>query len=94
MSRSIISKISNCGPVITCCMFTFTGLIIEEKDSYSALCPELDVASWGNTPEEAQTMLLEAVTLHLEGAFEDGLPYLRPIPADDDPRLIDPKMEE
>jgi hypothetical protein len=31
-------------------------------------------------------MLLEAVALHLEGAIEDGIPYLRPIPADADPR--------
>ncbi|HRJ40334.1 MAG: type II toxin-antitoxin system HicB family antitoxin [Caldilineaceae bacterium] len=72
-------------------MFTFTGLIIKEEDSYTALCPELDVASWGDTPEDAQAMLLEAATLHLEGAFEDGLPYLRPVPANDDPRLSDPK---
>jgi hypothetical protein len=35
-------------------------------------------------------MLLEAVTLHLEGAFEDGLPYLRPVPAEADPRYSAP----
>lgn len=72
-------------------MFTFTGLLIKEEQGYSALCPELDVASTGDTVEEAKAMLLEAATLHLEGAFEDGLPYLRPIPQDVDPRQIAPE---
>ncbi len=71
-------------------MFTFTGIIIREEHGYSSLCPELDVASAGDTPEEAKAMLLEAAALHLEGAFEDGIPYLRPIPADSDPRQTNP----
>jgi predicted RNase H-like HicB family nuclease len=72
-------------------MFTFTGILIKEEQGYSALCPELDVASTGDIPEEAKTMLLEAATLHLEGAFEDGLPYARPVPSDADPRQIAPE---
>lgn len=72
-------------------MFSFTGIILKENDVYSSLCPELDVASMGDTPEEAKAMLLEAATLHLEGAIEDGLPYLRPIPAADDPRQSAPE---
>ena len=71
-------------------MFSFTGILVKEPQGYSALCPELDVASVGNTPEEAKAMLLEAATLHLEGAFEDGLPYLRPVPAEADPRNAAP----
>jgi predicted RNase H-like HicB family nuclease len=71
-------------------MFSFTGIILKENDVYSSLCPELDVASMGDTPEEAKAMLLEAATLHLEGAIEDGLPYLRPVPAADDPRQTAP----
>jgi predicted RNase H-like HicB family nuclease len=67
-------------------MFVFTGIIWKEGSTYSALCPELDVASQGKTPGEARTRLLEAATLHLEGCFEDGLPYLRPVPAAEDPR--------
>jgi predicted RNase H-like HicB family nuclease len=67
-------------------MFVFTGLIWKEGMEYSALCPELDVASQGSTQLEAKEKLLEAAALHLEGSFEDGLPYLRPIPAADDPR--------
>jgi predicted RNase H-like HicB family nuclease len=51
-------------------MFVFTGLIFQEDGSYSALCPELDVASQGATIEDAKQMLLEAATLHMEGAIQ------------------------
>jgi predicted RNase H-like HicB family nuclease len=71
-------------------VFNFTGIILKEDEGFSSLCLELDVASQGDTSEEAKEMLLEAVTLYLEGAFEDGLPYLRPVPSDADPRLIAP----
>ncbi len=67
-------------------MFVFTGILWKENNEYSALCPELDVASQGKTIAEARKHLLEAATLHLEGSFEDGLPYLRPIPPAEDPR--------
>ena len=67
-------------------MFTFTGIIIKEDEGFSALCPEIDVATVGSTVAEAKSMLLEAATLHLEGAIEDGLPYLRPVPTEEDPR--------
>jgi hypothetical protein len=36
-------------------------------------------------------MLLEAVTLHVEGAFEDGVPALRPVPTAEDPRQVSPE---
>ena len=71
-------------------MFVFTGIILHEEAAYSGICPELDVASQGNTPAEAKAMLLEATSLHLLGAIEDGLPYLRPIPASEDPRQTSP----
>ncbi len=48
------------------------------------------MASVGSTPDEAKAMLLKAATLHIEGANEDGLPYLRPVPTQDDPRQIAP----
>jgi len=66
--------------------FVFTGIIWKESDEYSALCPELDIASQGETIAEARKNLLEAAVLHLEGSFEDDLPYSRPVPASDDPR--------
>lgn len=67
-------------------MFVFTGIIWKEENEFSAICPELDVASQGTTSSEARKNLLEAAALHLEGSFEDGLPYLRPVPVEDDPR--------
>ena len=74
-------------------MFVFTGLIWKEGEEYSALCPELDVASQGTTQIEARDRLLEAAALHLEGSFEDGLPYLRPVPTTEDPRNSLPAEE-
>ena len=35
-------------------MFVFTGIIWKEEKEYSALCPELDVASQGKTSAEAR----------------------------------------
>ncbi len=67
-------------------MFVFTGIIWKENNDYNALCPELDVVSQGKTSADARKNLLEAATLHLEGSFEDGLPYMRPIPSAEDPR--------
>ena len=67
-------------------MLSFTGLITRDGDRYASLCPELDVASFGASIAAARGALLEAATLHIEGAIEDGVPYLRPVPADDDPR--------
>lgn len=40
----------------------------EEEGGYSALCPELDVASQGETEEEAVSSLREAIELLLETA--------------------------
>jgi predicted RNase H-like HicB family nuclease len=67
-------------------MFVYTGIIWKDENGFSALCPELDIASQGSTTRKARQMLLEAATLHLEGTFEDGLPYLRPVPTSEDPR--------
>ncbi len=48
----------------------FTAVIGREGDGYVALCPELDIASQGNTIEEARRSLQEA----LEGFFETASP--------------------
>jgi predicted RNase H-like HicB family nuclease len=45
-----------------------TAIIEREGDGYVALCPELDVASQGETIEDARKNLLEAVELFLETA--------------------------
>ena len=67
--------------------FRFTGAIFREGKWFVALCLEVDVASQGGTVREAKKMLAEAVTLYLETCFEDGIPHLRPVPRDEDPRF-------
>jgi len=46
----------------------FTAIIEREGDGYVALCPELDIASQGNTIEEARSNLVEALELFFETA--------------------------
>jgi predicted RNase H-like HicB family nuclease len=48
----------------------FTAIIEKEDNMYVALCPELDIASQGNSVEEASTNLKEAIELFLEAASE------------------------
>jgi len=67
--------------------FEFTGAIFKEVRWFVSLCLDLDVASQGRTVPEAKKMLAEAVTLYLEGCFESNLPYLRPVPREEDPRF-------
>ncbi len=45
-----------------------TAIIEREGDGYVALCAELDVASQGETVEEARANLVEALTLFFETA--------------------------
>jgi predicted RNase H-like HicB family nuclease len=45
-----------------------TAIIEREGDGYLALCPELDVASQGDSIESARKNLQEAVGLFLETA--------------------------
>jgi predicted RNase H-like HicB family nuclease len=47
---------------------TFTALIQREGDGFVALCSELDIASQGDTIEEARRNLIEAVELFFESA--------------------------
>lgn len=45
-----------------------TAIIERDGDGYTSLCPELDIASQGNTVEEARTNLIEALELFFETA--------------------------
>jgi predicted RNase H-like HicB family nuclease len=45
-----------------------TAVIEREESGYVALCPELDIASQGETIEEARANLVEALTLFFETA--------------------------
>ncbi len=49
-----------------------TGMVEREDDQYVSICPELGVASCGDTVEEAFAMLAEAIELQLEGLVEIG----------------------
>lgn len=46
----------------------FTAIIEREGDGYVSLCPELDIASQGDTVEEAKQNLTEAIELFFEVA--------------------------
>ncbi len=46
----------------------FTAIIEREGDGYISLCPQLDIASQGNTVEEARNNLIEALELFFEVA--------------------------
>ena len=48
--------------------YQLTAIIEREGDGYVALCPELDIASQGDTIEEARENLQEALELFLETA--------------------------
>ena len=50
-----------------------TAIIERENDGYVSLRPELDIASHGNTIEEARNNLIEALELFFEEASEQEL---------------------
>ena len=45
-----------------------TAVIEREGDAYVALCPEFDIASQGDTVEDSQRNLIEALELFFETA--------------------------
>lgn len=51
----------------------FTAVIEKEENIYVSLCPELDIASQGETPEEAKSNLIEAIELFFEAASESEI---------------------
>ena len=51
----------------------FTAIIEHEGDGYSALCPELDIASQGDSVEEARKNLIEAIELFFETASKSEI---------------------
>jgi predicted RNase H-like HicB family nuclease len=50
----------------------YTSQLFHEDDLIVAVCPELNVSSFGDTSEEALSSLQEAVTLFLETCQEMG----------------------
>jgi len=52
---------------------TLTAAIWREEEGYVSHCPELGVASCGDSPDHALAMLKEAVELYLENAAQMGI---------------------
>lgn len=50
-----------------------TAIIEREDDGFVAICPEFDIASEGNTIEEARANLIEALTLFFETASQSEI---------------------
>jgi len=57
------------------------AVIIERaKTNYSAYVPDLPgCVATGNTIEEVETQIREAIAFHIEGLREDGIPLPYPI---------------
>ena len=51
-------------------IFGYTAVVWKESEGYVSKCPELGVASCGDSFEDAATNLREAVELYLENAQE------------------------
>lgn len=51
----------------------FTAIIEREGNGYVSLCPELDIASQGDTVEKARANLTEALELFFEHASESEI---------------------
>jgi predicted RNase H-like HicB family nuclease len=65
MLHSFLSPVSHIRMSVT---RRLTAIIEREDDAYVALCAELDVASQGDTIEQARANLIEALTLFFETA--------------------------
>lgn len=53
--------------------FDFTAVVWKEKDGYVSKCPELGVASCGDSISDATANLREAIELYLENAEALGI---------------------
>ena len=57
-------------------MSTFMISIIKENKFFVARCPELGVTSQGETLEEAQAHIKEAIELYIESFSTEDLPVI------------------
>jgi len=58
---------------------TFTASVWQEGDWYVAQCLEVDVASQGETEDEALENLAEALRLHFTPPVATVIPEVRPV---------------
>ncbi len=65
--------------------YQFTVVIEPDEKGYHVFVPALPGChSFGDTVEEAQTNILEAIEVHVESMIEDG----EPVPMERDPIFI------
>jgi predicted RNase H-like HicB family nuclease len=65
--------------------YQFTVVIEPDERGYHAFAPSLPGChSFGDTVEEAQVNILEAIEVHVESMIEDG----EPVPVERDPVFI------
>jgi predicted RNase H-like HicB family nuclease len=55
-------------------LLRLTALVWQEGEEFVSLCPEVDVASFGVTIDEALAMLREALEVHFSDANVPELP--------------------
>ena len=70
----------------------FTCQLFQEGDQVVSLCPEFNVSSFGDTPDEAVASLHEAVSLFLEEC--DRMGTLKEVLEEAGYRLIVPKKRK
>ena len=51
----------------------FSAVLWKEEDKWVSLCPELDIASQGDSPEDAIKMLKEAIQAYIETVKDLGI---------------------
>lgn len=77
MQRNIRLLVSNAyienWSEVTAVVKKLTAIIEKENDGYVALCPEVDVASQGDTVGEARANLKEALELFFEMASPEEI---------------------
>ena len=60
-------------------MHRFLVIVEPAGDNYSAYCPDLPgCIATGDTREEAEINMHEALEMHVEGLIEDGMPIPQP----------------
>ena len=68
-------------------MRRYVVIIEKGETSYGAYVPDLPgCVAVGETPEEAETLIREAIEFHLDGMREDGLPIPEPT---SEPRYVE-----
>ncbi len=59
---------------------TFTAIVVSEGGQWASLCPELDIASVGSSPEDALDALIDAVRLAFEVSYSERMEPGEPTP--------------